>query len=173
MWKSKPLLLLSLLILPILISACGSSSADGIANAEGYLQDVANGDVIAAHEHVCGIHEADVDRIVASTSTFSGERGTFDMHDISCQESGNFVECNYTLSATVYGREQNDAGETQQVILNEDSRIISETYRIDNNLVCGVVGSTISGGASEVADVNEADMSEDNASSTEDTTNSE
>lgn len=173
MWKSKPLLLLSLLILPILISACGGSSADGVANAEGYLEDVANGDIVAAHEHVCEIHESDVDRIVARTSIFSGERGTFDMHDISCRESGHFVECNYTLSATVYGRERHDDGTIQQVILNEDSRTISETYRIDDNLVCGVVASTISGGVSEVADVNEADMSEDNTSSTEDTTNSE
>ena len=72
MWKRKPLFMLSLVILPLLIAACGGSSPNRVSNAEGYLEDLANGNINAAEEHVCERREAEIDALLKAQSLLMG-----------------------------------------------------------------------------------------------------
>lgn len=138
--------MLGLLILLMLISACGNNHADQrISHAEGYLEDLGSGDANAAQEHVCERRQREIDRIMDSTDPFRGQRGTFAIEDIACYETDQFVECEYTLSAEIFELVEHEDGTAEHVLLQENKQSVSEIYRFEDNRICGVVETVVEG----------------------------
>ena len=69
----------------------------------------------------------------------------------------------------MYGLVEDEDGETQQVILGENSQTVTETYRIEDNLVCGVVETVVEGENAAIAEaLAENDDTSSESSTTED-----
>lgn len=104
-------LLVIVLALPMLLAACGG---DKVGNAEKFLKAISDNDIDEAKKYVC---DKEKDSADDSAGAFEG----IEISDISCEEDGDNVKCDYKMS--IEGVE----GETAT----------SVTFKMDGDKVCG------------------------------------
>ena len=104
-------LLVIVLALPMLLAACGG---DKVGNAEKFMKAIADNDIDEAKKYVCDDEKDNADDTGAALEGVK-------ISDISCEEDGDNVKCDYKIS--VDGVE----GETAT----------SLTFKMDGDKVCG------------------------------------
>lgn len=107
-------LMVIILALPMLLAACGG---DKVGNAEKFMKAAADGDADEAEKYVCDDEKDSIDEVS------SGFGEGVNISDISCEEDGDNVKCDFNIA--VEGIE----GETATSI----------TFKMDGDKVCGAV----------------------------------
>ena len=83
-------LIVMLLVLPLVLAACGGSDTD---TAQKYIEAIADGDKDEAERHVCDDNKDELTGAASSDSKF-------EVDDLKCEEDGDDVKCTYKLEGS-------------------------------------------------------------------------
>lgn len=82
-------LIVMLLVLPLVLAACGGGDTD---TAKKYVEAIANNDKDEIEKHIC---EDNKDKLDSGP----GDAGSFEVDDLKCEEDGDDVKC--TMKSTL------------------------------------------------------------------------
>jgi hypothetical protein len=128
-------LFLAILLVPVILTACGGGREDSVKNAEKYLNAIAAGDAHEAERYVCEHHKYDIGTAVGAFARYDmqveeGDTLRADLSGITCSESEDRIACTYDVTTEVYG--------------TVSTAHITETYGTnDDGLICGTLESDI------------------------------
>jgi hypothetical protein len=103
----SPKILLLLLVLPLVLAACGGGKAD---NAKSFIEDLFAGDASKAKENACDALHPSIDIIAG----FVEDGDEVKLDDLECKEDGDNVKC----TASVDGEE-----DTLTLIMDDDDKV--------------------------------------------------
>lgn len=113
-------LIVLLMVLPLVLAACGGGPAD---TAKKYVEAIADGDADEAEKHVCDDNK---DQLLDGPGE---DNASFDVSDLECEEDGDDVKCTF----------KSDLG-----LLDEEAEI-EMTFGMKDDKVCETKDMAIDG----------------------------
>ncbi len=105
-------LIVLLMVLPLVLAACGGGDTD---TAKKYIEAIADGDKDEAEKQVC---DNPKDERIGTSPT----QDSFDVDDLKCEEDGDNVKCTFK---TDFGDENADAVKVELTFGMEDGKVCS------------------------------------------------